>query len=88
MITEISKITVQLIGYPVTAHSSASMKISQAAFAMTCFWGLSDVHECSDGLQMAPSPLDNHTAGCNSPHDWLMSLAMDAVNNGYTFYTQ
>ena len=26
---------------------------------------------------MAPSPLDKQTAGCNSPHDWLMRLAMD-----------
>ena len=26
---------------------------------------------------MAPSPLDKQTASCNSPHDWLMSLAMD-----------
>ena len=26
---------------------------------------------------MAPSSLDKETAGCNSTHDWLMSLAMD-----------
>ena len=26
---------------------------------------------------MAPSPLNQQTASCNSPHDWLMSLAMD-----------
>ena len=26
---------------------------------------------------MAAYPLDKQTAGCNSPHDWLMSLAMD-----------
>ena len=26
---------------------------------------------------MVPSPLDKQTAGCNLPHDWLMSLAMD-----------
>ena len=28
---------------------------------------------------MAPSLLDKQTAGCNSPHDWLMSFAMDLV---------
>ena len=28
---------------------------------------------------MAPSPLDKQTAGCNSSHDWLMSLAMALV---------
>ena len=26
---------------------------------------------------MAISPLDNETAGCNSPHSWLMSMAMN-----------
>ena len=26
---------------------------------------------------MAACPLDKQTAGCNSSHDWLMSLAMD-----------
>ena len=26
---------------------------------------------------MAPSPLDKHAAGYNSPHNLLMSLAMD-----------
>ena len=29
------------------------------------------------GLQIAPYPLDKWTASCDSPHDWLMSLAMD-----------
>ena len=33
---------------------------------------------CSGGLlQMALSPCGKQTASCNSPHDWLMSLAMD-----------
>ena len=53
------------------------LKISQAVFAVACFWGLSDLHECSGVLQMAPSPLDKQTADCDSPHNWLMSLAMD-----------
>ena len=26
---------------------------------------------------MTPSSSDKQTAGCESPHDWLMSLAMD-----------
>ena len=46
-------------------------------FAVACFWGLSDIHKSSGGLQMAPSPLDKQTAGCNSPHHWLMRLGMD-----------
>ena len=52
-------------------------KVTRAAFAVTCFSGLSDVHECSGGLQMATCPLDKQTAGCNSPHDRPVCLAMD-----------
>ena len=53
------------------------VKVSQAAFAVACLCGLSDVHECSGRLQMAPYSLDKKTARCNSPHDWLMSSIMD-----------
>ena len=53
------------------------VKVAQAAFAVACFWDLSDVYECSGSLQMAPYLLDKQTASSNSPHDWLMSLAMD-----------
>ena len=53
------------------------LKVAQAAFAMACFLGLSDIHKCQGGFQKAPSPLDKQTASCNSPHDWLMSLTMD-----------
>ena len=48
-----------------------------AAFAVFCFWGLSDIHECLGCIQMAAYPLGKQAAGCNSQHDWLMSLAMD-----------
>ena len=51
--------------------------VTQAAFAVASFWGLSDVHECLDDLHMAPSSFDKQTASCNLPHDWLMCLAMD-----------
>ena len=53
------------------------LKVGQAAFAVACFGGLSDVHECPGRLQMAACPLGKQTAGCNSPHDWLMSLGID-----------
>ena len=53
------------------------LKITRAAFAVACFSGLSDVHECLVGLQMATYPLDKQTAGCNSPHNMLVCLAMD-----------
>ena len=52
-------------------------KVTRAAFAVACFSGLSDVHECSGGLQMATYPLDKQRVGCNSPHNWLVCLAMD-----------
>ena len=53
------------------------MKVALAAFAVACLRGLSDIHECMGHLQMAAYPLGKQTADCNSPHDWLISLAMD-----------
>ena len=53
------------------------LKVVQATFDVACFWGLSDMHECLGRLQMALHPFDKQTASCNSPHDKLMSLAMD-----------
>ena len=50
--------------------------VAQAAFAVACFWGLSDIHECLDNLRMAPSLLDKQSAGYKSPHDWLGRLGM------------
>ena len=55
------------------------LKVARTAFAVACFWGLSDIHECSGHLQMAPYPLDKKTVGYNSPQDWLMNLAMDQL---------
>ena len=52
-------------------------KVAQAAFGMACFWGLLDVYKCLGHLQMVTYPFDKQTAGCDSSHDWLMSLAMD-----------
>ena len=48
-------------------------KVKHSAFNHASFPRLSDVHEYSGGLQIAPSPLDKQSADCNSPHDWLMS---------------
>ena len=53
------------------------LKVAQVAFAVACFWGLSDIHKCLGHLQMAAYLLDKQAAGCNSPYDWLMSLPMD-----------
>ena len=55
------------------------LKVAQAAFAVACFCGLSDVREHLGRLQMAKYPHGKQTAGCNSPHDWLMSLAIDVT---------
>ena len=46
----------------------------QAAFAVACFWVLSDIHECLGDLRMATSPLDKQPAGYKSPHDWLLRI--------------
>ena len=52
------------------------LKVAHAAFAVACFSGLSDVHKCMGRLKMSAYTLDKQTAGCNSPHDWWMSLAV------------
>ena len=52
------------------------LKITRAAFAVACFFCLSDVHESLGGLQIATYPLDKQTAGCISLHNWLVCLAM------------
>ena len=54
------------------------LKVARAAFAVPCFLGLSEVHECCSGhLKMAAYLLGKQTASCNLPHEWLMGLAMD-----------
>ena len=55
------------------------LEVARATFTVARFWGLSDIHKCSGHLQKATYPLDKQTAGCNSPHNWLMSLAMDSA---------
>ena len=65
------------INYQFSHGQILVLKAAQAAFAVACFWGLSDVHECLGDLEMAPSPLDKQTASYNLPHDWLMNLSMD-----------
>ena len=49
------------------------LKVSLAAFAVACSWGLPDTHEYSGYFQMALYLLDKQTAVYNSPHNWLMS---------------
>ena len=53
------------------------LTVAQAAFAVAGFWVLSDVHECSGDLIMAPSSLDKQPASYKSPHAWLVRLGMD-----------
>ena len=38
---------------------------------------LPDSYKCQGYLQMAACTLGKQTAGCNSSHDWLMTLAVD-----------
>ena len=60
-----------------TIQPGIDAEICLGCFAVACFWGLSDIHKCTGRLQMAAYPLGKQTAGCNSPHDWMMSLSMD-----------
>ena len=56
-------------------------KLAQAAFAVACFLGLSGIYTQMIWWSLNGSialPLTStETASCNSPHDLLMSLAMD-----------
>ena len=53
------------------------LKDEHTAFTQAFLSSLSGIHECSGSLKMAPSSFGKQTAGCETPHDWLMSLAMD-----------
>ena len=53
------------------------VNVTLAIFAVAYFWSLSDIHEPLGQLQKAPYPLDKQTPGCQTPHDWLMRLAVD-----------
>ena len=46
-------------------------QIEQQDTLFTITQGLSSIHECSGGLSTAPSHLDNQTAICKSPYNWL-----------------
>ena len=53
------------------------LKVEKSAFTQAFFSSLFGIHECSGSLKIARSSFGKQTAGCESPHDWLMSLAMD-----------
>ena len=53
------------------------LKVEQSAFTQAFVSTQSGIHQCSGSLKMAPSSLGKQTASCESPHNWLMSLAMD-----------
>ena len=75
--THFSSSSVSYINAPTGYVFTILLKVEQSAFTQAFFSSLSGVHECSGSLKMAPSSSDKQTAGCESAHDWLMSLAMD-----------
>ena len=60
-----------------TLTNNSTRESFPGCFCCSLFLWLVDIHKCSGCPQMASHPLDNHTASCNSPHNWLMSLIMD-----------
>ena len=60
-----------------TAHVFNTAESLTVVFIQASFSSLCDIHECLGGFQSAPSSLDKQTADYDSPHNWLMSLAMD-----------
>ena len=49
----------------------------QSAFAVAAFWAASDVHECSQCLQLALVAANEKPPGCNLPHDCVVMLSID-----------
>ena len=72
------------------------LNFEQPAFTQASFLSLSNIYECSGGLQMTPSSLGKQTADCESPHNWLQNTLWvnfkdgEVVNNQiiqlYNFY--
>ena len=66
-----------------TAHVfKILLKVKQSAFTQASFSSLSNIHEYPGGIQIINGPtdassLDKQTADYHSPHDWLLSLAVD-----------
>ena len=56
------------------------LKVAQVEIALACFWGFMFILECLGCLQMAPYLLDKQTDGCDSSHNWLMSLVIDLAS--------
>ena len=49
----------------------------QSTFAVAAFWGVSDVYECLQYLQLALVAANEKPPGCNSPHDCLVMLSIN-----------
>ena len=54
-------------------------KVQRSAFTAASFMGLSGVHWCSGGLQMAPTYPARQTASRESPQDWMVRLGIDVA---------
>ena len=51
--------------------------VHQSAFAVAAFWGVSDVHEFPQCLQLALVAVNEKPPGCNLPHNYLVMLSSD-----------
>ena len=54
-------------------------KVQQSTFTKVSFTGLSGIHKCLGGLQMAPTCPARQTASRESPQDWLVRLGIDVA---------
>ena len=54
-------------------------KLQRSAFTKASFTGLSGIHGCSGGLQMAPTCPARRTAGRESLQDWLVRLGINVA---------
>ena len=56
-----------------TKHHCVTTTNKQVCF----YWGMSNVHQCLDGLKMAMAALNKQALGCRLPIDWLLLLSID-----------
>ena len=62
--------------YKLTVHVCMD---SNSLLVCFCYGCMSDIHECSECLQLALVIANEKPPGCKLPHDWLMLLSIDLV---------
>ena len=54
-----------------TIASPPKVHFKHVCFHWATFWGVSDVHQCANGLEMAVAALNKQELDCRSPCHWF-----------------